>query len=346
VPRLASTLLAALALVLIPASPANASCRYYRVVTLGPGAVGAFGDLSLNERGHVAATGYDSSFTTFPFLWKLGAITPLPPLPQLGGWDPWDINDSDEITGSTNGGDPVVWKDGTLHLLPRPNGDQVDPSTVNGAGEIYGEEDLPEGSRIVSRAVTFRDGRWRPLPMPSWVIGARPYDSPEQGVVVGFLWSATDVFAFRWDHGSLTTYPTPLAYTSIAAFDGNRLGQMVGYVQREDANANPFGRAAVFADSRTTLLPTLGGVWAVGTAINDHGTAVGWALDANGGQHGVVWHGRRIRNLDRELPRRLGYFGMLPRDINDRGTIVADVSTLQSGGRLILLRRRRHPLCT
>jgi probable HAF family extracellular repeat protein len=314
-------------------SPAAAAgcLPFYRVVPLGPIDNGTYADESLNERGQVAGATLDAAGFPYPFLWHAGTLTPLDH--SFATWYPYDINDFGVIVGDTDAGQPVIWRDGTPTLLPTPT--QTDATSINDAGEVYGEQFSLDGSR--SRLVRYRAGHWHVLRLPSNTLFVRPMDSPAWASVVGTITDPTTSHAFYWNRGTFTLYPGADGYPFSGANDGNRREQSTGWVENNTGNF----RAAVFTNGRTRVLPTLGGDFGNGQAINDYGTSVGWSTDRAGDQHGFVYRRGRIVNLENAVPKRFQLSFMLPWDINDRGRILVQADNPNGGG-LYLLKPARN----
>ncbi len=327
--------------VLLPllfAAVGSAAClSHYRVVTIGRAGGNNLAHPSLNDRGEAVGTITNADGSESPVTWRAGVMTVLPT--PFGLWDPVDVNDFGTIVGSTPEPEPVLWQNGTVVKLPPvpAPGWQTDAFTVNDAGEVYAEHFNIDGTR--GRLVRYRDGHWQVIRLPRWIRFADPWDSPQQGVVVGSYSTAQTIGVLVWDHGALSTYPPPAGYSSAVAYDGNRRGEVAGAIEDQSLRTD----AAVFSDGQTRLLPSLGGGDSAARAINDHGTVVGTAADTYGNLRGVVWRGGVIHNLEREIPHR-PVLSIEPADINNRGVIIATAyNWTTSQVDLVLLHPRRHP---
>ena len=113
--------------------------------------------------------------------------------------------------------------------------------------------------------------------------------------------------AVRWDaSGTATTELGNLGtradgFTSVYAYAVNDAGMTVGYARKYDTGASKKGDRAVRWDSSGTAATELGNLgtdasgwtWARARAVNDAGTAVGWAdkydAGADKGERAVRW---------------------------------------------------------
>jgi probable HAF family extracellular repeat protein len=88
-----------------------------------------------------------------------------------------------------------------------------------------------------------------------------------------------------------------------------------------------FTQAFRWSHDKLELLQTLGGPYAAGNAINNHGIVTGYSQTATGARHAVRWH--------EQQPEDLGLLAQgdysAARDINDLGEIVGEANITPNG---------------
>lgn len=120
----------------------------------------------------------------------------------------------------------------------------------------------------------------------------------------------------------------------------NNAGQVIGYGIGEDGLSHGF----VWHGGKLDLLPTVGGSWAMPTAINERGQIVGSGPVGPGGQgvhRGYLWQDGTVT----EIAPVAGCAATLPHDISDAGQVVGQAchpgvggaAFAWQGGRLTLL---------
>jgi len=215
------------------------------------------------------------------FLWSNGVLTDL-----VGGRGIVSaINERGQVVGSTVGGPPFLWENGTVTYLPSL-GAWARTADINARGQVIGVSQLP--SSTTSHAVLWEDGQIADL-------GVLPGDSlssaafiTQSGLVVGM--SLNDVYAgghpFRWQRGVLLplspSYQTDSLFVSLA---GVNEGGTVAGIRRG-------GREAVVVENGVTwVLPGLeGSVGSRASGINARGDVVGFVyMDNFATQRAVLW---------------------------------------------------------
>jgi uncharacterized membrane protein len=94
---------------------------------------------ALNERGE--AVGTSTGATSHVVLWEDGAPVDL----QIAGGIPRDVNDREQVVGTVQRRG-FLWERGTLTQLPTFEGAVITQAvSINNAGEVVGESDLPNG---------------------------------------------------------------------------------------------------------------------------------------------------------------------------------------------------------
>ncbi len=137
----------------------------------------------INDARQVTGTGTagGTGARQYAFVWANGVFTVLPDLPgsflQSVGRS---INTRGDVAGQSNGGDPVVWKNGVVQSLPLPVRQANTVSEINDSGDVV-------GSTSGSIGVLWKQGQYIPLdPWPGASVNnsvARGINN--QGVVVG-----------------------------------------------------------------------------------------------------------------------------------------------------------------
>ena len=152
---------------------------------------------------------------------------------------------------------------------------------INASGQVSGYVNGPDGAR----AVRYTNGQgWEYLP------GLDTSYSVANGInaagdLVGYRFTATgDLRGFRYRDGSGVEEIAPLPGGSMTlGFAINTAGDVVGYAD------SPAGIVGFLANPGVpaTVLPSLGGGFAIACGVNDAGQIAGSSLNASGVQHAM-----------------------------------------------------------
>jgi uncharacterized membrane protein len=184
--------------------------------------------------------------------------------------------------------------DGTLVELPTLGGTRGTAFNKNASGDIVGLSRT--GATVASnRAFLYHpDGSIEALPVPTGASFGQGADINDAGTVVGtYVDAAGHQQAFRWTRaGGTVALASPDAQFETAGGAINASGAAVGYAT-DTAYALPSFAVRWAPDGTATRLSGLADATAFANAINDAGTAVGYAYlgdtwDAP--YHGVVWN--------------------------------------------------------
>jgi probable HAF family extracellular repeat protein len=173
-----------------------------------------------------------------------------------------------------------------------------------------------EGRRLMSYTVTDLGS----LGGSCWALAVN-----NAGEAVGYSYLPDgQIRAVRWQNGAISDLGT-LGGTTGAARGINDSGVIVGDSRTADStDAQTVIHACLWQGGVITDLGTLGGTISKAKAINSHGQVVGYSTTADGADHGVVWEGGVIYDLNALLPANSGWVisGLETNAINDNGQIV------------------------
>jgi probable HAF family extracellular repeat protein len=149
-------------------------------------------------------------------------------------------------------------------------------------------------------------------------------DIGPDGQIVG--WATGEDGAPRavvWIDRRIERLPVP---SDSFALDINRHGIVGSYVVHEEAGEPE--RPFLYVDGRAETLPLLPGATSgVARRINARGQIAGWAVDAAGHEHAVVWTRDRIHDLGSPA----GYTDSYALVLNDRGQVGGAVYNTETG---------------
>ena len=275
------------------------------------------------------------------FLWENGRMR------DLGALAADAINDSGRIIGTSktkSGIHAVVWENGSVTDLGTLEGGTGSyPSSINDRGDIAGSSETKTGD---SHAVLWRGGRLidlgtlggaasgaAALNNRDWVVGssATPLtDSYGEPIEHPFLWrdgTMTDLGTFG---GS-----TALIEGGVAPAAINNRGWVVG--SSATALTNYYGKtiehAFLWRDGTMTDLSRSAGKQreSRATAINERGEIIGiTSKDLSQCHHAFLWRNGTMTDLG-TLAGADGCYSE-PYDINDRGYVVGQASTMEEVG--------------
>ena len=174
----------------------------------------------INDAGQVTGTGTAAGGPfgrQYAFIWENGVFTKLPEMPGNYSSVGRSINARGDVAGQSNGGDPVVWKNGILYPLAFPNRLANTIYEINDNGDVVGT--------VGNRAALWRDGEYIELPL--WpgasVPAAKARGINNQGVVVGesYFPPGQGVHAVSWTVTPVGNQP-PVAIVVITCVAGRR----------------------------------------------------------------------------------------------------------------------------
>lgn len=191
----------------------------YRDLGVMPG-----GDYSMafdiNDAGQVTGTGTAGGGPVgrqYAFVWENGVFRKLPEIPGNFSSVGRSINALGVVAGQSNGGDPVVWKNGVLFPLAFPNRLANTIYEINDNGDVVGT--------VGNRGALWRNGEY--IELPPWP-GASVADSNarginNQGIVVGesYFPAGQGVHAVSWTVTPVGNQP-PTAVAVITCVPGRR----------------------------------------------------------------------------------------------------------------------------
>jgi probable HAF family extracellular repeat protein len=291
------------------AASAAGSLRAWRIMDLGLG--DGSSAAAINERGHVVG-----SSAAGGFLWRQGRVTYIGHLPGHLTSRPTDVNNHDEVVGSSFAADGTshafLWRRGVMSDLGvLPGGDNSYATAINDRGDIVGFS-ANAAANMELRAVRWHHGRVTVLEAPSHHSIAN--DINNEGIIVGdaTVGQSIEPGAVRWRHNRIQGVTAGLPSTATAV---SERGDITGVV---------FGgltHGFLWQSGRLVEIDAPpGSTFIQPYDINDRGQIVG-STDS----FAFLWqHGRTIA-----LPRLEG--ASEANDINDRGLIVG-YSTVQPDG--------------
>lgn len=204
----------------------------------------------INDVGQVTGTGTlgATGAREYAWRWENGTYTILPDLPgsflQSVGRS---INARGDVAGQSNGGMPVVWKNGVVQALPMPVRLANTISEINDTGDVVGT--------VGSTGVLWRNGEYIPLaPWPNAAVNnsvARGINN--NGAVVGesyfeagqgvhaVMWTVTPVGGGGGGGGTVNTAPkVTLAATTSTSIRRGQSVTMRGVVTDPDVGDGPW----------------------------------------------------------------------------------------------------------
>lgn len=224
---------------------------------------------------------------------------------------------------------PFFWQNGSMSALPTLGGNNGQASAINNHGQVAGfaENGVVDSTcaantannRIV-QGVRWEDGKAQALLPLGNDPDSEAVDINNQGDAVGYSGSCggTANKAVVWEDGN----PIPLPDLGIPganeAYGINDQGQIVGTVTN-----STFFYAALWQDQKLTVLKALpGDILALGEAINNHGQAVGSALDSKfEWSHALIWENGKPTNINALFPAGSNLYATMANQINDQGQI-------------------------
>jgi probable HAF family extracellular repeat protein len=321
------------------AAPAAAATTTYTITDLGSLGGGSTTGLAINASGEVTGDSVSSQLVQVP----------CPPQ-QYGG--PRECFAHPDHA--------FVWSNGTMTDLGTLGGLDSQGVAINGSGEVVG---YSAGKDTRTGGEFLWDGRkMKSLSAPAFAYGIN-----DSGQIAGqcrnpmFLQGYTCVVS----NGAITALPesdpaieclyinTIIPATVPAAVAINNNGQVLGNCY----NSARSDVAVVWTSDTPTVLPTLGGGSADGTAISSNGQVVGTSQTSTGAEDGFLWSngtmtdlgsnfspaavnasgvivggqsvysGGTLQNLNNLIPPGSGYQIQSATGINDNGQIVANATT-------------------
>lgn len=299
------------ALVFQPAQAAQQPLEYRLVLLEGAPAGWSSRATGINEAGQIVGyveKGAWAALEQRAVLWDNGIMTMLGSGASSAAYG---INNQGQVVGDS-GGRAVLWSAGNELLLGAPAG-LSRGQAINDAGQIVGGTYGPSGQAL----------RWDPGAYDTYTAlpdlgGGWSFanDINEAGQIVGFSWTANDLYhATIWTDGAVTDLdPNPDGPYS-EAFGINDRGQVVGFL-----GSGP--SAALWHDgSHLVLSPnddTLGSAF----AINNQGTVVGGDNNFNNDERALMWRDDGTMTVLNSLVDPAQALVARVRDVNDHGWIV------------------------
>lgn len=217
----------------------------------------------INDAGQVTGTGTAAGTFArqYAFVWTNGVFTVLPDLPgnflQSVGRS---INARGDVAGQSNGGEPVVWRNGAVQALPMPTRLANTVSEINDSGDVVGT--------VGTVGALWKAGQYIPLdPWPNAsVTSSQARGINNAGTVVGesYMPAGQGVHAVMWTVTPVTAGNTaPKATLAATTATTIRPGQRVtvrAVITDPDANDGPWAWTLFWGNG-----PTSGSLAAPGT---------------------------------------------------------------------------------
>jgi probable HAF family extracellular repeat protein len=160
------------------------------------------GAWAINNVGQVAGNSYrDTSGRDYGFIWEDGVMTDL----GIPRWnDVFGLNDLGQVVGTVyrpdSWGEPFVWQDGSLTILPTFHGIVNRPTAINNLGEIVGFASASSTENMYFYATLWEDGEIINLDPIGRSLGwdglERAYDINNEGQIVGYGYLQGEPHAF------------------------------------------------------------------------------------------------------------------------------------------------------
>ena len=201
-----------------------------------------------------------------------------------------DINDHDQIVGFSEDRPKkskehaFLWAGGTATDIGTLGGLYSFAWSINDAGDVVGEADLPSPRLVFDRAFLWRNGVMKDL-------GTLGGDS-SQAIAIN-------------NSGQITG-------------DSDTIADQAETVDK-DRVRHAFLREA---NGPMRDLGTLGGKTSSGNGINNSGVVVGWSELSDTTKHACLWQAGQIYDLNSLIPNNSGWVLVKADSINDRGQIV------------------------
>jgi prepilin-type processing-associated H-X9-DG protein len=290
------------------------------------------------------------------FRWKEGKMTVVGTLPG-GGWSVgYGVNEKGDIVGSGDAEERSAFTvvGGKFRVLPPLPGYKYSfGKSIDDRGTVVGRSfgpktGPPSKDDWGSRATLWRDGKAVELPMPPGYIASRAATVNDGGLIAGTLQSADHrQRACYWKDGKVHLLPYLPGGGEVGAAEAvNASGAFTGtsdsassLSEAASPSSNPVHYGTVWTDGKPRMLPLLKGVdYMKGTAINRHGTVVGWCKSNQMPMPPFVWDEKRGSRFLAELIDDQSWFLMEAYAINDRGEILCWGAHGNKPYRLCLLR--------
>lgn len=248
--------------------------------------------------------GFGTSFTCLGFVWRNGAMSPLP---TLGGNNAYAL-------GVNNRGKVVGLAENSAH-----DPSCIPPQVLDWEAVIW----EPESGHIRELPPFVRDSVATALAInePGQVVGASGFCGPVSSTVL--------VHAVLWNNGSPINLGSLGGKMNNAATAINSRGQIVG---ASDLPGDTTGHAFLWQRGVMTDLGTLpGDISSTAVGINDKGQIAGTSCDERGNCRAFLWQDGVMRDLNSLVSTSSSLLLIHGSDINDRGEIVGQAYDSSTG---------------
>jgi probable HAF family extracellular repeat protein len=357
-----------LLLLLAPVSISAQSGNFqrYRVVDLGPVGPPPGQPFYVTNNGFVALTAVTSENKSHSYLWFDGWKAPLDAPGYKGNSAAFGVNDWGDAVGEAESGKvdpmkedfcgfhalgmntdgdsclPVIWKNGTMKVLPTLGGNNGSVNMINSRGEAAGQAETsapdhncPAPQKLSFEAVVWSGGRVHALPTIDGDINGVALAVNLKGQAVGssgdcavfnvanFL-PIQPVHALLWVNGKAKDLGNlggdGHSGAGNLALNVNNRGEVVG---TSNLPGNfPFHAFLWTREKGMRDLETLAGdIASVAVAISDEGEIVGISLDQNFNARAFMWRAGIMKDLNTLVPKSTSLLLITACSISTRGEI-------------------------
>ena len=300
----------------------------------------------VNERGQTAGVLEDED-GIYSFFKTSGQ--PMTNIGTLGGRfvEPHALSETGQVVGtsenSSKGFRAYLWQNGRMTDLGTLGGDHSVAYSINSRGQIVGVSDIaPSGAASVQQHRGIQPARYELWALDCWDraclwqngqiknISARcpgPWNAAtainDEGDIAGIYKDAAmfgdQAFVIR--NNQAQRLPTLGGDTAFAVALSRSM--VVGYSTFEKERADP-EHGCVWRGSHVVDIGTLGGEESRAFGVNERGQVVGWADDAEGLPHAILWQNGKLTDLNKLISPSSGWYLQEAAGINNRGQIVGN----------------------
>lgn len=282
-------------------------------------------------------TPFGPVYTTFAFVYENGQMKRL----DLGGFSTaTKINDAGYVIGTAEslGGVAGFLYDGTTIHSFGLGGSSTSVRDVNNSGVVIGSGDV--ANDLEWHAFFYQNGVTTSL-HPAGAASSQADDINDAGQIVGtaFIDHVQYTFdlpqAFLYENGELTLIQPLEGHEGTAAAFISEAGHFVGTSHDIGFDGSEVTSVFVYHNGVMTRV-TPDGINAIPKAVNNSGHVVG-TMTVGGVEHGFLWNGSELIDLNSYLPAGSGWTIYEGAQINANGTILAHAYSAEGNMTAILL---------